>query len=308
LIVPEREPDFRKDTRFLAWRVFGFFCAQAYFWYWSWRKDKTRYFRYAALSVLSLSTILLVLEVALELVGPEKLTPRVSRFLLAAHHHKIPAALVLGICVAALLYMIAYHYHEARKPDYEFNFTMRLYECIDSQRILTGEEAKQKIKKALELIYFVFRESGAKHVCLHTFENDELIIRPENVFPETTDPEYSLSLRPGQGVAGKVYADSFVRYVPRLKLLWMAFPHAVNFAYRPLDRELVEREADYFLFQPNARFSPRFKSVLSVPVRAPGSEKSSAVLSIDFGRNDPIDKWDIAMATVFGMILSDKLV
>jgi hypothetical protein len=288
---------------------------QAYFWFWSWKKDKAKYFKYSALSILSLSTVSLVLEVGFEIAGSQKLARSITRLLCLADQYKIPATVVLGLCLAAVIYMLVHHYREARKPDYEFNFAVRLCECIESQRILGDAHPQEHVKRALELIYFVFRRAGAKHVCLHTFEDGELIIRQENVFPPESDPDYFVKLKPGKGVAGRVYSDRRVRYMPRLRLLWSAFPHAVNFDYRPVPEtqtgdlryEFVERRPDYFLFEPKANSGRQFMAFLSVPVRRSHGEACAGVLSIDFDRRDPIDKGDIVMAAVFGMVLADKL-
>lgn len=315
MVIEKDKADFRSEIGSAVRRAIVFLFVQIYFWLWSWKKDKAKYFKYSALAVLSLSTISLALEVGLEMAGTGRLTQWIGQALRQSVRYKIPASVVLGLFLAAVIYMVVDHYREARKPDYEFNFAMRLCECIESQRILNTQDPQQHVKRALELTYSVFRSAGAKHATLHTPEGGDLVIRQENVFPAETHPDYFVKLKPGEGVAGHVYSDQRVRYMPRVRLFWWDFPHAVNFDYSQVPEprtgelryEFVERRPDYFLFQPNPQSSRRFEAFLSVPVRLPRNEACAGVLSIDFDRKDPIDKADIVMAAVFGIVLADKL-
>lgn len=310
--APQRDSDFRRDLLTDALRGIAFLFVYAYFWLWSLKKDKSKYLKYSALSLVSLSSLSLVTELSAEMAGPQRLEALIRK----ASEHKVPTMLLLGLLVVAVIYLIAYHYHEARKPEYEADFAMRLCECMESSTILGTKDPQKHVKRALELIYFVFRKAGAKHACLHTIEGDTLIIGPENVFPPENDQDYFIKLKLGEGVAGRVLSDGQIRYVPRLKILRWVFPHAVNFDYRPRTEpatgqpryEFVESKTDYYTFGAGDKLSRRFKSFLCVPVRRSGSEDVHAILSVDFGRHDPIDKVDIVMAAVFGMTLADKFV
>jgi len=51
----------------------------------------------------------------------------------------------------------------------------------------------------------------------------------------------------------------------------------------------------------------KIRSILSVPAKAVSDGNCYGVLNFDFTRPDPLDKTDIAMAVVFGLLLGEEL-
>src|ERR1700722_358121 len=126
------EPSFRseiwKDIR--SGIVYLF--VRGYFLQWSWKREMSKYFRLAAWSLLSLSTVSLVGEVIVEMAGPTKIVAWLKYVL--ALTHKIPASAIILVSICSAGYLILHHYREARKPNYEFGFAMGLYECLNGER------------------------------------------------------------------------------------------------------------------------------------------------------------------------------
>jgi hypothetical protein len=305
---------FRSDMLQLIRSGVVYLIVISYFLQWSAKKEMSKLFRLAAWSFLSVSTLSLAAEVAVEMEGPTKAALALKYVLSAAH--KIPASVILTACALSALYLIAHHYREARKPSYEFGFAMGLYECLNGERFYPNDNRAQLVR-SLELIYSVFKRAGAKHVCLHLpdAEKKEMKNSVENFFPPITDAGYCITLKRGEGVAGRVWQDKKVRYVPRLRLAWMAFPHAVPFDYEELQHPLasgakhqfIERRPDFFVFESRSKLDSDYRALLSIPVRPPGADECSAVLNIEFERTDPIGKEDILMASTFGVMLADVL-
>lgn len=173
------------------------------------------------------------------------------------------------------------------------------------------------IPAALRLFYKVFQGSRIERCSLFTLSDSGLAIPEQYVHPNCTDPGYRIALRITEGVAGLVCSDALPRYVPRLsypfakrrKLLpAIPFPHAVKFESRANGEklELVNEDLDAYAFK-RPDTEPLFLSFVSVPLKPVGDAKCFGVLNFDFSKVDALDKSDIAMASVLGLLLADEV-
>jgi hypothetical protein len=286
---------------------------------WSYKSEiRDKYLPRAGYLAVSVPPILLILNMLAEFyehswlpkyVSPLLHNPRFSRWLVA-------------VALGAVAYLLWHHWNEVWKPKYESTFVLRLYELLEGRRFRSA--SAEPIKGALQLFHSVFDRAGIKHVALHLPESGVLKIRQDHVFPYESDPRFFVELILGQGVAGAVYGDSKPRYVPRIHLPFrkirpwiptLYFPHGVRFDFERVDGpegvlsrgELGDDDIDPKIVALSDPDRPPFHSFLSVPVRRMTGHDCIGVLSFDFDRTDPLDKVDIAMACVFGLLLAEEI-
>jgi hypothetical protein len=256
------------------------------------------------------------------------------------HQYKTPALVVVFI---AALFLFWHHQHETRKPEYEYKFVKRLYELIERSRH-TGTPVQPD--ELLTILRSAFARTGIRRVSVHLPDREEtlLSIKPEHVVPPEEDPRYFIKLPlkrgadgklSGEGVAGAVYVDNIPRYMPRLSFPnWergISFRHCVRVAYRKdrkkgrvrrvwdaivtrLGRKPKELEPDFVndgfnlrAFKESEKGTRLYNSALSVPLKSVTSGRCVGVLNFDFESTSTLDKSDIAMAVVFGLLCGDVI-
>lgn len=289
-----------------------------YFYVWSYKTEIRQWLKVSSLGILSVFMLGLFLEVAAESIGPQKIHEAFSS--LGGYLHGTFAFVIFAIAVAYLLW---HHIREAKKPGYEYTFVKSLCDFMEGRRPGRESSSRPSIIEALKLFHAVFERAGVAHVSIHTPEGEFLKIDPAHVFPPESDAAFFVPLERGEGVAGAVYADMKPRYVPQLyfpfgtrkQLLNMFFPHAVKFTFRQVDipgrtlrsLELGDELVDANIFKPPTGREFPFYSFLSVPLRSVRQDGSVGVLNFDFSRPDPLDKADIAMAVIFGIVLGAEI-
>jgi hypothetical protein len=300
----------------------SFGVAAIYFFYWNWKTPIRNALRRSSLWVLSLFTTFIVLEVASEFWHDQLLQWVVA---MIHEYHKV------GLCffVAAVVLLFWHHRHERKKPEYEYRLLQRLYQTIEHSR-----KQPKPASDVLEIIHSVFGRSRINHVSIHTPKSDgTLEILTANVFPpikETND--YFVPLKSGCGVGGRVFVDQIPRYMPRLYFpnwrLGVRFGHAVQLAFRepkvgwlrkmvnPIWTRLfkAQKKTHWLDLAPDgfnldvyadSGKSLLFHSILCVPLKSMTTDRCLGVLNLDFASTDPLDKGDIAMAIIFGIVLGD---
>lgn len=298
-----------------------------YFWYWSWKSELLHLARFSSLVVLIASASVPLLEMLLEVAGKPWLAAA-----MAATEKKWSLRLLFIFAVA----FIAWHnWAEMKKPTYEYTFVKRLREVLHHSRTGPGV-SPLPIRQILAIFHSAFSDA-VLHVCISHASGGELVIDPYHVFPEENNPDFYERIPIKEGVAGRVYDDHKIRYVPRMffpgweemctvvfakegrsaPLRKMPFPHAVTYTFED-EREtylgtnwngtrLVEEEPDWGHVQmPTGESEPLFKAFLCVPLKTRG-DVLLGVLNFDFRRIDPLDKSEIEMALVFGLTLADEL-
>jgi hypothetical protein len=219
-----------------------------------------------------------------------------------------------------VLYLIYHDFHESRKPGYEYKFVQQLSNFMQ-ERQKNVSRIDELVPAALKMFYDVFRRAKIERCTFYTLEGSLLEAKDHYFVPPTTDARYCYKLTRGVGVAGKVCQDQKARYVPRL--FWpvarprrwasvLFFPHAVIFDFRPGKNgsaELFHKGLDPFAFthQTQENSNMTFRSIVSVPVKSVSDMECFGVMNFDFVRYDPLDKSDIAMAMVFGLLLGDEI-
>jgi hypothetical protein len=312
-----------------------------YFKWWSYKTRVRAWLRYTAIAAVTLSTVLLVAEITLELTGHERLLLFVKRFkpqIVAAidraraarptlfTHLPGSAYLATWLILAILLLLAAYlAYHnieEARKPAYEYNFARAINSFLLDSRVAHTAGQQIPVLKALEVCRFAFNHTGIQHVSLHLPVGGALSIRPEHVCPP--DPNFSTApLAVGEGLAGQVYEDAalHIQYLPRLFFPfnfryggWL-FPHTAKmlFASVPIKDANVslwgvgDEEISPKTFKRIGTAPIRYRSLLSVPVVSVVDKQLFGVLNLDFRKTDPLDKRGIEMALVFALLLGSEM-
>jgi hypothetical protein len=319
----------------LAIKAIRFALISAYFFWWSYKTERRHKAKVASLGILSISTLLLGGELLVEAAGAERIAGMVEQlgalgpaaeWVIALRNwmplHYVLFALIL-IAVGSLIF---HHMHEAWKPGYEYLFVKRL-----SDVLLSNSPKEKRITEALAIFHSAFERAGIKHVSVYTKDSakNELCIATGHVHPLPKDlASYAVPLPLGTGVAGSVFAgekdegDGIIRHLPRYvpRLSWffgrVPFPHAVKFAFvveadeagsavKHLELGNEDIEPDVF-FSPSGSPKLLFKSLLSVPMLSTDLQ-CVGVLNFDFDSLDPLEKSDIAMAVVFGLVLGREI-
>ncbi|HEX8459687.1 MAG TPA: hypothetical protein VF656_20500 [Pyrinomonadaceae bacterium] len=276
-------------------------------------KTKIRHaMKVGALFVLSISTVLLLVEVLLETTGSERIHAFMSDPRLHTFHE-----VLLGFFVIAVIFLVRHHYHESKKPGYEYGFVRQLSLFMQRRQREPGP-VDELIPSALELFYAVFKRAGVAHCSYYRMDGEALIMRGNSVYPFTDDPGYRLALKVGSGVAGLVARDGVTRYVPHVyfpfakRRKWLPtlfFPHAVRLKFNHIEgsAELEHIGFDVDVYERPASGEVLYNSFVSVPVKPVVTDQAYGILNFDFARRDPLDKSDIAMAALFGLLLGDEI-
>lgn len=293
------------------WHLFQYGIIAGYFFVWSYKTEIRHKMKVGSLGILSLSTVLLMVEIVAEAAKKSIHEMVVSPILGAG------GSIVLILFFPAVAYLIWHHWGESRKPGYEYKFVRQLCQFLRGRQQV-AHDRDTLVSDVLPLFWGAFERAGIRHCSVHLFEDNTLKCRPALIHPRSKDPTYYVSMEKGEGVAGKVYVDSNPRYVPRIYLpftkRWrftptLPFDHAVKFVLGEKDGklDLVSEDIDPFAFKKAEGRDPHFRSLVSVPLTSITTGQTFGVLNFDFNRHDPLDKIDIAMAVVFGLVLGDEI-
>ena len=167
-----------------------------------------------------------------------------------------------------------------------------------------------KLAEALKKFGPIFHP--AKLDCLALFyehQEGQLSVKEHHVYPKQAPEKYAdyfPVLPVGTGIAGRVYQDSCVRYMPICSLLRKPFLHALKFDIRE-GGNLSEEVPDFSTFRVHKDMIP-FRSLLCVPLLDPDKErKCVGVLAITFTERRTLDRSAIMMAVVLGLALGHAL-
>lgn len=294
----------------------------AYFWSWSYKTSIRHKLKKTALGIISVSSILLILEVIMEWKGGKKLhdwivaldfTGSMSWIGPASFVH--PHNILRALFIAAVVYLVWHHYSESKKPGYEYSFVKQVNQFMRKRLNCNSEEVL--VPFALPLFLKIFQQSKAVRCSIFKLEGDILVIPDSYVYPKIMDDSYKLHLGVGEGVAGLVFKESIPLYVPRLyfpfakRWRWtpsLFFPHAVGFDAHE-ENGVLEMVNDSLKTKAFKKMDgiPPFHSIVSVPVKSSTGNGCYGVLSFDFAKNDPLDKSEVAMASVLGLLLGDEI-
>lgn len=306
-----------------------------YFLLWDYKNDIRHKLKMGSLWVLSLSTILLLVEAVLEWKGNELLQSLLHSSAIPASHASGAAPPVnslqfwlyspvttavrttlLVLFIIGLAYLVAHHRHESKKPSYEYKFVQQLSQFIQGRQ--KNSSVHDVITSALPVFYPVFARAKINRCSVYWAKGDQLEVPPPYMFPPLEGRSYTFVLQKGVGTAGAVYEDMSARYVPRLflplaqrrtKLSRLLFSHAIKFESQEEHgiSTLKGVEVDYFAFQEVDQGEPQFRSFVSVPVKSVPTGSCFGILNFDFDGDDPLDRSDIAMAVTLGVILGDEI-
>jgi hypothetical protein len=281
-----------------------------YFWaHWKPKELVRRWMRIGALSFLSISLILLVLEVVAEFTKHQFIQDFFPP-------HGPARGVIFVIFVLSVVALLFHHLNEFRHRHSEFLLAERLWEFMMSRRVQAWDDC---IGTAVRLFYDVFRRYGVKHVSVALPDENELVIHSQHVFPPEPRGSYFARLPLSDGVAGLVFSDGRPRYVPRMffplnaRRRWplnIFFPHAIVFEIRKAAEgriDVVRPKLDLDAFKPFGDDDLTFRSFVSVPLRAVRRRDTIGVLNIDFDSTDPLARMDIKMAVLLGLLLADEL-
>lgn len=280
-----------------------------FFLYWRPKEFLRTWLRVGALGFLSLSLVMLWLDVAAEITQL-----RFLRFLVPTSQSFRWLVLALFTCsVLSLLW----HHHQERKQRYaEFLLAERVCEFMMNRGSLTRDEC---LTTALRLFHEVFKRFGIKHTSVALPVEEKLCIDFGHVYPSETDASFFDPLSADESVAGLVFTDFQPRYVPRLFFPWndrkrrplcVFFPHAMIFEIRKGDLgrvDVVRPKIDLDAFKTTDVGEFAFVSFVTVPLKPLNRKDSIGVLNFDFKRTDPLSRIDVKMAVLLGMILADEL-
>lgn len=298
-------------------KAFYYAVLGGYLWLWS-RKTEIRdkYLKRLGLGVLSISPALLVCEYFADIFHRRWLDVVVA-------WSKLPDISwpVIVLPPLGLLYLIWHHWREARKPSYEYTFVRRLCDFLEGVKGRHAQGFDAALGETLELLFSLFQRAGVKHVAIHLEKDGLLTIAPKHVYPKEAASAFYVVLKPKEGVAGAVFDDLKPRYVPRVSIPFrkrryvptISFPHALIFAFEEIQTgghrrfELGDDDIDPGIVKEPEDGEMEFQSFLSVPIKLADNSKCYGVLSFDFGVFDPLDRGDIAMAAVFGVLLGEEM-
>lgn len=281
--------------------------------YWNRKDSARRAVVTGALWFFSISVVMQFLEVVLEL------THKSLAELIPENNLTFKAVFLLLFAFATLAFL-THHSHERHHTRTEHSVTRYIWSLLQSRD--TSFTRDSFIAFVLSGIVFrAFVRSGATRVWLWEEQDGKLRVLPGRVYPDSSDSHFVRELEVDQGIAGLVYSDSIIRYVPRtffplnrpgFGILSMPFPHAVAFP------STYAVEAQSFDLGPPQVFEdqmilnestiPRnLRSFVSVPLRVHSTGTSLGVLCIDFSRTDPLGRDELKMAAVFGAIFGEEL-
>ncbi|HXQ35441.1 MAG TPA: hypothetical protein VN843_15595, partial [Anaerolineales bacterium] len=310
-----------KDVFYQVAKVLKIAPIVVYFGMWSFKTNIRHKLKTTSLGILSLSGIFLTIEVVMEWTGAKRLHDLMVTFegKLAfvlpsfASSHNIFRLLFVG----AVAYLIWHHVSERWKVGYEYRFVKQVNSFMLSSSSYHNEE--DLVRAALPKFLVVFKESRVVRCSIFKVdgEGEKLFIPNSHISPSINDNSYEVRLKPGEGVAGTVFAETRPLYVPRLffpfakRWRWtpsMYFPHAVGFDFLETDGELelVNDQLKLKVFVLTAP-KPPFRATLSVPLISRTNQACLGVLNFDFAKHDPLDRSEIAMASILGLLLGDEM-
>jgi len=306
--------------------------AQTYFYYWSWKGEIKQGIRYSSLIILIVSGASPIFEVSLGFSGEDWVAKGIE-----ATEQSFSWTLLFLLAAG---YTVFHNLEELKKPGHEYRF-VKLLRRIMHHSHGAGGISTLSGAEMLNICYQAFKHSGISHVCISSKENNELVVRNGHVFPEDEwlKEYYALRLKEKEGIAGRVWDDNKIWYVPRLfwptgnrairlplcvsefHLKTMPFPHAVKFKFEYDDEvdlekdstgsQLVEEDPEYGCVDMNHPFGKPtgvnlpFRAFLSVPLNTRNAKMG--VLNIDFSRVDSLGKPEIEMALIFACAIAEEL-
>ena len=273
--------------------------ATLYFLYWKETKSFRRALKTSVfiLIVLALGSLL---EVAL---GALEILPDVEKWL-----HKVLAnGLVLTLLVLAIFIVSLHHFREWRRPEYESAFVKSLFDFAASYPVALRSGKRMTLVEALERFYPIFERAHVHHLAVFLEHDGSLSVNPEHVHPRHESPEEYYPVLPvGKGVAGRVYKDSCTRYMPRCFLFGKAFKHSLRYSIAR-GGNLSEEVPDFGAYRVLGQKS-LYQSLLCVPLSNPVENRNcSGVLNISFKKRATLDRIDITMAMVVGLVLGQAM-
>lgn len=276
-----------------------------YLLYWDYKQGVWHYIKILSLGIISIPTALLVVELVTEVAFHTNLKEYFVKYVTTGR----TGTIVFVAFILATFFLILHHYKETKKSEYEYKFVRQTCQFIIDRGISNGNNL---VATTLPLFHKVFEHTGILHCSFYSFNNTDLTIQPDNVYPTNNTPQYlvSLPLNGNTGVATKVFKETKPYYSPRLSFFKkkFPFPHAIklDFATTNQGLEIQGIEPSMYVFEPLECNSVGFSSFVSVPVKSV-TNKQFGVLNFDFKGVDPLDRSHIAMATVFGLLLGDEL-
>lgn len=289
--------------------VFSFAPVFIYFWlYWTPKEFIRTWLRVGALGFLSVSLLLLWLEVAAEIAKEHML----STILPASEKVRWG---ILGAFSASVLALLWHHHQERKHRHSEFLLAERVWEFMMTRGTLSRDEC---LSTALRLFSDVFVRFGIRHVSVAFPAGKQLTINPAHVHPQEDANSYFQPL-PEDSVAGLVFSDYQPRYVPRLFFPWngqkrrplcVFFPHALMFEIRKGDTgrvDVVRPKIDLDAFKTSDEREFPFKSFVTAPLKPVNRRDAIGVINFDFSSTDPLSRIDVKMAVLLGLILADEL-
>ena len=186
-------------------------------------------------------------------------------------------------------------------------------EIIESRR--RAPASPHEVRDILEIFHGVFKKCGVKHVSLYRLKDGILKIDRAEVYPPEPDDAFYVDLSPGEGVAGRVFADLKTRYMPRMTIGGRLFPHAVVFEWQTIPEgcdphptfEISDLDFEMDVYKPPESYKVPYRSFLSVPLKSTRKNGCEGVLNVDFDKKDSLDKRGVVMAMVIGLILADEI-
>ncbi len=230
--------------------------------------------------------------------------PPLEEWLRGELHNGVQGIIINVVLLLSIFIVALHHFKESRKPEYESIFVKQMFDFTTGYR-----DSSMKLAQALERFHEIFLHSDVD--CLAVFMEDggSLKVKLGHVYPpkSAADHEAYFPVLPmGGGIAGNVYQDKWVRYMPTCFLGGKPFKHALKFDTRT-GGKLSEEVADFARFQVWKDQIP-FKSLVCVPVPDPSTHRDCAgVLSITFKKPRTLDRSDITMAALVGMALGQAL-
>src|SRR5262245_32439075 len=106
-----------------------------YFTYWSYKVLVRDVLKYGSLSIASLSTIILAIDVLAESFGSK----RIQEVINSLSKSWIVGWISLSLFVLSVAYLCFHHWEEAKKPNYEYTFVKRLHDFMEGRRVNVGE-------------------------------------------------------------------------------------------------------------------------------------------------------------------------
>jgi hypothetical protein len=291
-----------------------------YFWLWSYKTGLRHTLKATSLGIISLSGVVLVLEVIMEWTGGKRLHELMVRIgtqslAIGLPRFVNPHNVFRILFISAIAYLVWHHVTETWKVGYEYKFVKQVNLFMRSRLSNNNEQAL--IQNALPKFLLIFKDSRIVRCSVFRPDGEVLSIPTSHILPMTTDTSYGVRLKKGEGVAGLVFEDSKTLYVPRLffpfakRWSWtpsLFFPHAVRFDFHEAEDgfEMVNDRLRPKVFKKTVD-NPPYRSTLSVPIVSSTNGMSFGVLNFDFSKNDPLDRSEIAMASILGVLLADEL-